>query len=235
MSAAPVTMSASSDAEIYQRIVSAIRDHRLTPGTKLVEDKLGTLFGVSRTRIRPVLVRLANERIVTLTPHRGAHVAEPDELESREVFEVRRLIEPTLLARFLARATPADMQRLQDSIDEEEDARARGDQQRAIRVAGDFHLLISDYAGHDTLGRILRELVSRTSLILMRWGPPPASASWNCGCRDHRGLLACLRLRDADRAAALMQAHLLQLETQLSFERPEAGTDLAAMLSREAL
>ena len=41
-----------SDNDIYERIVSAILDHKLLPGTKLVEDKLGTVFGVSRTRIR---------------------------------------------------------------------------------------------------------------------------------------------------------------------------------------
>mgnify|MGYP000031055033 CR=1 FL=1 len=51
-------LPAVSDADIYDRIVSAILDHHLPPGTKLVEDKLATAFGVSRTRIRPVLVRL---------------------------------------------------------------------------------------------------------------------------------------------------------------------------------
>lgn len=61
---------------MYDRMVSAILDHRLPPGTKLVEDKLAAAFGVSRTRVRPVLVRLANEQVVTLTPNQigRAHV-----------------------------------------------------------------------------------------------------------------------------------------------------------------
>ena len=82
-----------SENDIYERMVATILDHRLSPGTKLVEDKLATAFGVSRTRIRPVLVRLANEQIVTLTPNRGAMVAQPTQTEAREVFEVRRMIE----------------------------------------------------------------------------------------------------------------------------------------------
>ena len=81
-----------SDADIYERVVSAILDHRLPPGTRIVEDKLASAFGVSRTRIRPVLVRLANEQVVTLTPNRGATIAQPSEQEAREVFEVRRLL-----------------------------------------------------------------------------------------------------------------------------------------------
>ena len=44
-----------TDQAIYERMVSAILDHQLPPGTKLVEDRLAAAFGVSRTRIRPVL------------------------------------------------------------------------------------------------------------------------------------------------------------------------------------
>ena len=66
-----------SDQEMYERMVSAILDHRLAPGTKLVEDRLAAAFGVSRTRVRPVLVRLANEQVVTITPNRGAAIAQP--------------------------------------------------------------------------------------------------------------------------------------------------------------
>ena len=56
-----------TENEIYERMVASILDHRLPPGTKLVEDRLASAFGVSRTRIRPVLVRLANEQVLTLT------------------------------------------------------------------------------------------------------------------------------------------------------------------------
>ena len=110
-----------------QHMDCVILDHKLPPGTKLIEDRLATAFGVSRTRIRPVLVRLANEQIVTLTPNRGASVAQPTEQEAREVFEVRRIIERRLVERFIDVAKPADVQRLADCIDEEERARAAGD------------------------------------------------------------------------------------------------------------
>jgi DNA-binding GntR family transcriptional regulator len=66
-----------SDEEIYQGLIQAIVDQRLLPGTKLVEDKLGQVFGVSRTRIRQVLIRLAQEQIVTLQPNKGASIVEP--------------------------------------------------------------------------------------------------------------------------------------------------------------
>lgn len=216
MKAAP----APSDQAIYERMVSAILDHQLPPGTKLVEDQLATAFGVSRTRIRPVLVRLATEKVVTLTPNRGAAIAEPSEQEAREVFEVRRMIEPLLVERFIARATATNTEALKICIRDEEAARNAGDMRRAIRLSGDFHLQIAEHAGHQTLGGILRELVSRTSLVLMAYSAPHAQAREDataCGCQEHRALLAAIQLRDAKEAARLMREHLERLETQLSF------------------
>ncbi|MDF1485651.1 GntR family transcriptional regulator [Ramlibacter sp. H39-3-26] len=224
-SAGAAKQPAISDAEIYDRIVSAILDHHLPPGTKLVEDRLATAFGVSRTRIRPVLVRLANEQVVTLTPNRGAAIAQPTEQEAREVFEVRRMIEPTLVQRFIDRATGADMAALVACIDEEEAARAANDMRRAIRLSGEFHFRIAEGAGHQTLLRILRELTSRTSLILMTYSPTQARERYEataCGCREHRALLDAIRLRDAREAAQRMVDHLTRVESHLHFPTAEA-------------
>ena len=220
-----------TENEIYERMVEAILDHRLPPGTKLVEDRLATAFGVSRTRIRPVLVRLANEQIVTLTPNRGATVAQPTQAEAREVFEVRRMIEPTLITCFIARASADDIALLSQCIAHEEAAQRAGDMRRAIRLSGDFHLHIANVSQHQTLGRILRELVSRTSLILMayRTNAQPQSDADRCGCLEHRALLDAIRLRDARQAAHLMAEHLVQLESQLKFS--QANVEAPDLLS----
>lgn len=209
-----------SENFIYDRMVEKILDHSLQPGTKLVEDKLAAVFGVSRTRIRPVLVRLANEQIVTLTPNRGAAVAQPTQTEANEVFEVRRLIESKLIVWFIDKATADHVSRLAQYISDEQLARQQGNRQLAIRLSGDFHLHIAAVAGHQTLGRILRELVSRTSLILMTYGPvasdkqPPPTA---CGCADHQALLDAIKIQDRSAAARLMDEHLQQLQAQLQF------------------
>ena len=191
---------------------------------------------MSRTRIRPVLVRLANEQIVTLTPNRGATVAQPTEREAREVFEVRRMIEPTLMACFIARASADDIAVLAQCIAQEEEARSLGDMRRAIRLSGDFHLHIANASQHETLGRILRKLVSRTSLILMAYGTlqQPQPEASRCGCQEHRALLDAIRLRDAKEAARLMGEHLAQLESQLQFNQGDADVpDLLSLFGAE--
>jgi DNA-binding GntR family transcriptional regulator len=226
-----------TENEIYERMVETILDHRLPPGTKLIEERLATAFGVSRTRIRPVLVRLANEQIVTLTPNRGATVAQPTEDEAREVFQVRRMIEPTLIECFIKHARADDIAVLSHCIAQEEEARKCGNVRRAIRLSGDFHLHIANASQHQTLGRILRKLVSRTSLILMTYGPTTQSpsATQRCGCQEHRALLDAIRLRDALEAARLMQEHLEQLESLLQFNQGDAvAPDLLSIFTSQA-
>ena len=99
---------------IYERIWMAIVDRSLPPGTKLTEDRLGELFGVSRTRIRQVLFQLAYEGVVTLEPNRGAFVAQPSVRDAREVFEARRVIECSVVARALHTLSPASIKRLRE-------------------------------------------------------------------------------------------------------------------------
>ncbi|MCB1997471.1 MAG: GntR family transcriptional regulator [Burkholderiaceae bacterium] len=226
MSAEAVTEDA-----IYERVLAAVRDQRLPPGTKLVEDRLAQAFGVSRTRIRPVLVRLANEQIVQLTPHRGAAVAQPTAQEAREVFEARQLVEPPLVDRFVATAGEADLEALARNIADEEAARRDGNTAAAIRLAGDFHLLLAQASGQRTLARMLRELISRTSLVLMCHASPGLRDG--CDCAAHRGLLAALRARDARRATRLMRLHLRQLEAQLrqTASADDGGPDLLALFA----
>jgi DNA-binding GntR family transcriptional regulator len=192
-----------SDDDIHERIIDAVIDQRLLPGTKLVEDKLGQAFGVSRTRIRQVLIRLAHEQVVTLEPNKGATVAQPSVDDAREVFEARALIEGVLVQRFMARATAADVERLTECIEAEEEARREGDQAAALRLSGRFHLMIAEVAQHETFERMLRKLISRTSLILMSYAPTERSrpvlgdapVRWvdACRCDAHRNVLSALR------------------------------------------
>lgn len=227
-------LASPTDAEIHARIVGAVLDQRLVPGTRLTEDGLGRIFGVSRTRIRQVLIRLATEQLVTVVPNCGASVAQPTADDAREVFGVRRLVEPPLLREFVARAPLHAVRGLARWIEAEERARADGDRHTAIRMAGAFHMHLAEHAGNATLERLMRELVARTALSLMTFGPtevhepprrrvPLASlqrTAAGCACHDHRTVLSAIERRDAHAAVRAMDRHLARLESQLDFSGP---------------
>lgn len=207
-----------TDSEIYRHVYGAIVDHRLPPGTKLPEDALAEIFGVSRTRIRKVLHGLGHENIVKLEPNRGAFVAQPSVREAREVFIARRLIESGIIRDAALSVTRGDIKELDGTIAAERAAAERNDKRGAIKLSGEFHLKLAEVAGNQTLTRFLRQLVSRTSLIIAVYEVPGRSA---CHYEEHDQLVRLLASRESDAAAAAMQAHLSSIEASLNLEKHE--------------
>jgi DNA-binding GntR family transcriptional regulator len=222
------SMSSTADI-IHARIYDAIVEQRLPPGTKLGEESLCEIFGVGRTLIRRVLQRLANEHVVESRPHRGACVARPSVEEAREVFEARRLLEAHVIDRLAGKRTSADAGRLLRHVAEERAAHAAGDRGRLIRRSGEFHLLLAELAGNRAIARFLRELVSRTSLIIAVYEAPGESC---CSFDDHALIIEALASGRALVADQAMRAHLLSIEQRLRLNRlPARIADLQEVLA----
>lgn len=231
MKKAPLAISGASKrsldtAEVYERIWSAIMDHSLPPETRLVEGDLCEIFGLGRTRLRQVLQRLAHERVVTLMRNRGAMVSKPSVREAREVFVARRIIESQIVELFLKSASRKDLKRLQDHLAREEDAWRSGERRAILKLSGEFHLLLAEAAGNNILLELLRDLISRSSLIIAVYQSPGASP---CPPDAHRELTATLEKRERS-AVKLMTQHLDHVLEDLNLtERGDTGVDLKSV------
>jgi DNA-binding GntR family transcriptional regulator len=212
--------------EIYDKITAAILEHRLHPGTKLVEERLAEIFGVSRARIREVLARLAHEQIVELFPQRGAYVAKPTIEQARDVFEARRLIEPAVIRRLIDTLTPDKLARLRRHQDLEMDARRRDDKRAVIRLSGEFHSLAADLAGNSALARSMRELSLLTCLMIFLYDAPTTDS---CRADEHTQIIDAIAKRDAPRAERLMLEHLEHIEGSMKLEAASEEVDLEAI------
>src|SRR5450830_78956 len=114
--------SGTQDDIVYAHIFEAILEQRLAPGTKLSEEALGEIFGVSRTIIRRALSRLAHEGVVLLRPNRGAVVASPSVEEARQVFLARRLVERAITELAVQHATAEQLAELRQMVNDERDS-----------------------------------------------------------------------------------------------------------------
>ena len=212
--------------EIYEKIYLAIVEHRLRPGTKLVEERLAEIFKVSRARVREVLARLAHEQIVELYPQRGAYVAKPSIDQALDVFEARRLIEPDVLRLLIERLTPERTERLRQHQELEFDARRRNDQRAIVRLSGEFHMLLAELAGNSALTRTMRELSTLTCLIIVLYDAPTSSS---CRADEHSQIIDAISHRDLTRAQSLMLEHLEHIEKSLKLEPGTEEADLEAI------
>jgi DNA-binding GntR family transcriptional regulator len=216
------TKAISSD-EVHAKLQQAIFEHRLKPGTKLIEERLAEVVGLSRTIIRPVLARLAHERLVTLIPNRGAFIASPTVREAREVFVTRRLIEPEVVKLLAASATAKDVERMRAHVEREALAREKGDRPTIIRLSGEFHLLLAELQGNQTLLRIMREMCAQTCLVIALYDSPNTPS---CTHDEHMTMVDAIERHDGNAAAACMLAHLNHIEQTLNFDlNPEDVVD----------
>lgn len=225
----PKTGNASPTAESIARALSlAIHEHRLAPGTKLGEDDLSEIYGVSRTMIRAALLSLSHQQIIEIKRNRGAFVAQPSLVEAHEVFEARELLEPRTARSAAMNATPDDVALLEQHITQEHAALDAGDRRRALYLSGKFHLEIARIANQQTIADMISVLIARSSLIIaLYWRRESAL----CESQAHHALLAAIGENNGTLSEELMQSHLVDLHSALNLhELPPTEQNLRAML-----
>lgn len=218
--------SGNSNDEVYEKIYNAILEHRLHPGTKLAEERLAEIFGVSRARVREVLARLAHEQVVELFPQRGAFVAKPSIEQAQDVFEARRLIEVAVVRRLTRTLDDDKIARLRAHLGLEEDARRRDDRRAIVRLSGQFHALLAELAGNSAYARAMRELSTLTCLAIVLYDAP---TSTSCRADEHALIVDAIAARDDARAESLMLEHLEHIESGMKLDAASGEADLEAI------
>ncbi|MBN9277421.1 MAG: GntR family transcriptional regulator, partial [Hyphomicrobium sp.] len=209
----PRENAGASTETIVERITTAVLEQRLPLGAKLGEEKLCAVFGVSRTKVRQALNRLARSKLVVLKPRRGAFLAEPTPEEARQIFEARRVIECEIFAQFTRTASEADLAALERHVQAERRAIRMDDVRLRNRLLGTFHVRIAEMVGNKVLTEILADLVTRSSLITLLLQSTQAAS---CSSDEHRALIAAIRARKAPLVQKLLREHLDHVERDLA-------------------
>lgn len=207
--------------EVYDSLVRAMRSRDLKPGTKLSENEIGQLFGVSRTVVRAALNRLHSKALVDFRMNRGAYVASPSQEEAKEIFDLRAVLEVEMVRRLSQSISLDDISALEAHQGAQRKANASGYEVETTRHAVDFHLLLAQMLHDEVFSSTLENLILRGSLILSLYGRPQTKG---CGLHEHDVIVDALRNRDAEAAVQLMADHLAQVvqRTELAGETHDA-------------
>ncbi|WP_299375614.1 GntR family transcriptional regulator [uncultured Tateyamaria sp.] len=211
---------ATSDT-IAHALSLAIHEHKIAPGTKLGEDELAEIYGVSRTVVRAALQTLSHIKLVDIRRNRGASVASPTITEAHEVFEARELLEPRTARSAALHATAADIALLERHISDEHQALADADPGRALYLSGLFHTEIARIAQQATIAGFIETLIARSSLIIaLYWRRESAL----CEKHAHHELVHALAAGQAQQAEELMRSHLVDLHSALDLRERNSRT-----------
>jgi DNA-binding GntR family transcriptional regulator len=203
----PTTLS----VEIARHLREAIIRGELAAGEKINESRITRELSLSRSPVREALRILEAEGLVTVEPHRGAHVRKVSEADLEEIFDVRLMIESHALRRDLHKLTPEALAPLRRAVDDARGALAAADLERWHQASLGFHDGLVALAGNRLLTRLHEEL--KTSL--RRYQIPGPSGEPERFQVEHDAILDALERGRVDRGAALVAAHVTNLKEAL--------------------
>jgi len=213
------------DKAVYDAIRRTMLMGRLLPGTKLREPALSRVLNVSRERVRKALHRLVHEGWLEAVPNRGTFVPALTIAEVREIYDVRTMLETAIVTRLCTEHGAPAAQRMKAHVSEERQAVKADDRGRLFGLSGEFHILLAELCGNEQLSRLLRGLLTRSTMHFSLSAPERLN---NCaGPHDHADIVKAILARDTKKAAKLMLDHLLGLvEMQSAWQPPPSPIKL---------
>jgi DNA-binding GntR family transcriptional regulator len=194
--------------EVTHKLRTMIVHGQLRPGERLVEERLSSMLGISRTPLREALHRLEQKGMLSKRT-RGGYVVRPlTYQEVEEAVDVRAVLEAFAAERAAKRRSPVLLERLKENADRFEKAFLERNERELLRLNSTFHALVHEMAESMFLFRLLAELnevVERTTAAL---ASSLAAGSWSVD--DHRALIHAIDEGDPDTAARLAREHVRQ-------------------------
>ena len=133
-----------------------------------------------------------------------------------------------LIERIREGEAPTATRQLRALVKREQQAHDQGNRRRAVRLSGEFHILLAELSGSPQLTRMIRELTPLTCLAILAFEAPTDSA---CPNDEHSRLIDAIERGDAALACGLMREHLIHIERSLRLNRrQEPEVDLAQAL-----
>lgn len=200
---------AHTSAWVASTLRQEIAEGRLLPGSKLSEQALSSALGVSRNTLREGFTLLDSDLIISRIPNRGVFVASPDAADIREIYAVRRTIEPAALAW----GPELDVDELSRII---EQARAAAEAENIALMADanqQFHETIVRATGSVHLLELMSRVLAKMRLVFHAMSDAPDFHSHYVS--RNSALVDLLSAGQRMEAADTLQLYLNTAETEL--------------------
>ncbi|MFI0407709.1 GntR family transcriptional regulator [Actinomadura sp. 3N508] len=189
-----------------------IADGRLVPGTRLSDDKLATVMGVSRNTMREAFQMLVKERLLVHEFNRGIFVSRVPADALADLYRVRRILECEAV-RNGRHATEAALARVEAAVREGEQAAALGNWADVGTADIKFHKALAALMDSPRVDEMIGHVLVEMRLVFHEMGSPrefhePYLAR-------NRRLYNLMAEGDFARAEGELRAYLDDAESQL--------------------
>jgi DNA-binding GntR family transcriptional regulator len=193
----------------FQAIKQAIMRKELLPGNIYSEQAIAKEMGMSKTPVHQALLDLENKGFVTIFPRKGFKVNTLSAKNIRDMFELRRTLERTVVLKITPRLTAEEIRDLGNIVQQIEQTRDPIDFQKHDRA---FHRYLASLSNNTYIITALNTVWDLSDWvganILYNWGGFSQAAG------EHLAVYELLTAGEAEKAAAAMERHLNGTESR---------------------
>ena len=195
----------------YERFKAQLFKRNLAPGQFVSQGELCELLDVPLGPTREALKRLEAENLVRLIPQRGIQITDIGVTLIHEAFQFRTVLELAAVRRFVGTVEDATLDTLEGTtrgILERLDGGSNSDPRlldAALQVDWGMHDMIVESVGNRIMMTAHRQNFDKIKMIRLHGRSPRYLP---LAMEEHLGVIAALKLRDADEAAAALEHHL---------------------------
>ena len=204
----------SSSDRVAKAITKNIMTGRWFPGQRLIEGDLARDLNVSRGTVREALKRLAAERVIALTPHRGAYIRVLTRQEGIDLLQVLTVLYGLATKLAAAAIDQGDNRKRFTAAFE----RLRDDGPRSDRIVhsvdrGSFSDVRLDVAGNKELIRVNPS--APTQILRMQVHPYLSAADLEALFEDYPVIYEAIMAGDSKKAKKAIAAHMRRRSEQI--------------------
>jgi DNA-binding GntR family transcriptional regulator len=199
--------SANLSERAYQQIRSEILFYQLPPGSRVSEASLTARFNLRQAAVRSALLRLVQEGLVDRTDERSPRVAPLTLKDVRDIYGLRKLLEPRAAERAAELGIgAADIERLRKISQSHYELRSHGELVKFLRANREFNMRVASAAGNARLTEAIAHLQDLTLRILYVGIRSLNVSQWFQA--THLQMVEALETGDGQRAAQLWTTDL---------------------------
>lgn len=203
--------------QVYDHILRAIIENRFRPGQRLSVPDLAEELDVSQMPVRQAIDRLSEEGLVDVRPRSGSFVAQADERDIAETFDIRRALDLLAAESAAEHVCESDISELEDLIRRMDRAAAKGGEgmQAHDRLNWEFHLFIVRLSGNERLYEMYDQLNAHLKIASVHVSNRDWAARVPLAQREHREMVEALRHRSADHLGGVLARHVERAKVAL--------------------
>lgn len=196
--------------QVYDILKNMILNHRFSPGARINIEQIAKEVGASRTPVWEAVHRLMQEGLIENIPNRGVFMAVLTPKAAIEMYTVRQALEGLAAKLAAQNANEKAIKKMQACIEKQAKAVEKEDLVAYSKLDFEFHAIIYELSGNQTLQEMLEAIKNKMRPIAMLINPILPELY-----KHHLRILEALKNKDSNEAEAAFLEHNQRMIDQI--------------------